>query len=287
MRGVGAERVGRHDVDRQDDLDALLLGTLEVALDRVDLVGLEQALADLVTLRREEGEDHAAADEETVGRAEQVADDAELVGHLRAAEHDGIRPLGVLGEAAQHVDLRRDEVTRGVRQQAGDVVDGRLLAVHDAEAVGDEDVCERGELAGEVSAVLIGLGRLAGVEAEVLEQQHLAVLERGSLGLGVLADRVVGEEDGGAEHLAEAVGDGREGVLGLRSALGATEVRTDDDARAGVGEALDRRRRRADAAVVGDGRAVERHVEVGADEDALAAQVPEVTGRLHAVCLFR
>ena len=57
--GVGTERVGGHDVDRQHDLDALLLGAFEVALDRVDLLGLEQALAHLVTLRRQEGEDHA------------------------------------------------------------------------------------------------------------------------------------------------------------------------------------------------------------------------------------
>ncbi len=239
-----------------------------------------------MALGREEGEDHAAADEEAVGRAEEVADDAELVGHLRAAEDDGIRPLGVLGEAAQDVDLGRHEVARGVRQQPGDVVDGGLLAVHDPEAVGDEDVCERGELAGELGALVVGLGGLAGVEAEVLEEQHLAVLERRGLGLGVVADGVLGEDDVGAEHLAEALRDRREGVLGLGGALGAAEVGADDDAGAGVGQALDRRGRGADAAVVGDGRAVERHVEVGPDEDALAAQVPEVAGGLHAGCLF-
>ena len=86
--------VGGDDVDRQDELDALRLGLVEVAADGVDLVLLEQALADLEALRLEEGEDHAATDEEAVGRAEQVADDAELVGHLGAAEDDGVRALG-------------------------------------------------------------------------------------------------------------------------------------------------------------------------------------------------
>ena len=47
-------------------------------------------------------------------------------------------------------------------------------------------------------------------------------------------------------------------------------------------ERLQRRERRAHAAVVRDGGAVERHVEVGADEHALAAQVAEVLDGLHA-----
>ena len=68
-------------------------GLVEIAADRVELVGLEQALADLVPLRLEEREDHAAADQQLVGLGQQVVDDAELVGDLRAAEHDRVRPL--------------------------------------------------------------------------------------------------------------------------------------------------------------------------------------------------
>ena len=50
----------------------------------------------------------------------------------------------------------------GVRQPLGDVVDAGLLAVHDAEAVADERVGERGQLVGERAAlgvVLAGLAR--------------------------------------------------------------------------------------------------------------------------------
>ena len=42
-----------------------------------------------------------------------------------------------------------DEQAGRARQQLGELVDARLLAVHDAEAVGDERVAERGELRGE------------------------------------------------------------------------------------------------------------------------------------------
>ena len=78
---VGRDRVGRttrgcgsrspdgnvgvdDDVGRQHDLDARLLGPLEVGAAGVELVLLEQALADLVALGLEEGEDHAAADQQ-------------------------------------------------------------------------------------------------------------------------------------------------------------------------------------------------------------------------------
>ena len=72
-------------------------------------------------------------------------------------------PLGVLGQPAQHRRSRsatRPPIACGSRC-ATSYTRG-LLAVHDAEAVGDEDVGERGELVGEGAAlgvVLAGLAR--------------------------------------------------------------------------------------------------------------------------------
>ena len=116
--GVGRERRRDDDVGRQHDLDAALLGLGEVALDRLDLVGLEQARADLVPLRGEEGEEHAAADQQPVDPGQQVRDDAELVGDLRAAEHDRVRPLGRLGQPVEHVELGVDQEAGRARQRS-------------------------------------------------------------------------------------------------------------------------------------------------------------------------
>ena len=159
--------------------DAGLLGPPQVVAADVDLVLLEQALADLVALRLEEGEDHPAADQQRVGLAEQVVDHAELVGDLRAAEHDDVGPLGVLGEPLHHLELGGDQAAHGVRQPLRDVVDRRLLAVHDPEAVGDERVGERGQLVGERAALGVVLAGLAGVEPDVLQHGDLAVGEPG------------------------------------------------------------------------------------------------------------
>ena len=123
---------------------------------------------------------------------EQVVDHAELVGHLRAAEHDGVRALRLLGEPPQHLDLGEHESAGGVREALRDVVDAGLLAVHDAEAVADERVAQRGQLVGERAALGVVLAGLAGVEPDVLEHDDVAVGHRLDRRLGGLADRVAG-----------------------------------------------------------------------------------------------
>src|SRR5699024_7247465 len=96
------------------------------------------------------------------------------------------------------------------------------------------------------------------------------------------ADEVARESHVLAEQLAEAGRDGSEGVGRVDRALGAAEVGHEDDLRPGAGQPGDRRQGGTDPAVVGDGRAVEGHVEVGADQYALVAQVAERVNGFHS-----
>ena len=66
----------------------------------LDLVGLDQRVADLAALGRDEREGHRAADEDLVTVVEQCGDHADLVAHLRAAEHADERVLGCVEEGA-------------------------------------------------------------------------------------------------------------------------------------------------------------------------------------------
>jgi hypothetical protein len=63
-----------------------------------------------VALSGQEGEEHAAADEDLVRARQQMGDDTQLVAHLRPAEDDGVGTLGVLGEAVEDVDLLLDQI---------------------------------------------------------------------------------------------------------------------------------------------------------------------------------
>ncbi len=61
--------------------------------------------------------------------------------------------------------------------------------------------------------------------------------------------------------------------LGIGLAFRSPEMRRQDDRGALVERVLDRRQRRADARVVGNRAVLDRHVEVHADEDALAGEI--------------
>ena len=251
--GVGRELRGRDDVDRQDDLDAPLLGLGEVAPDLLDLVGLEQALAHLVVLGGEEGEDHAATDEQAVGGLEQVVDHAELVGDLGPAEHHRVGTLGVLGEALEHPDLGLHEAADGGRQQprrrrrrwpaCGAPPRTRPTTKTSARPA---SCAANSARSSSVLAVSPGLNRRF---SSSTTSPSCARLDGG---LGALPHRVGGEGDVLAEQLTQPGRDRAQRVLVLGRALGAAEVGAHDDARTRLGERLDGRRGRADPPVVGD-----------------------------------
>ena len=177
----------------------------------------------------------------------QLLEDAELVLHLGAAgdEHEG--PLDVAEKPSEHLQLLLEEKAGVRRQQSSDALRRGVSAVRGAERVVDEDVHPVGEPSRRLGIVL----RLAGVEAGVLE--HGETLVR--------------------DQLAQALGNrrDREGRIG---ALRPPEVRADRHVRGvPLEEKLERRQRRPDARVVRDAPVLERHVEIGADEDLLPRDV--------------
>ena len=171
-----------------------------------------------------------------------------------------------------------------------------MRAVHRAERVGDVQLRHRGKGLGELRVVL-GLTRF---KTGVFKQHDLAALERRGLGLGVLADDVVREDDILAQKLGQALGDGRKrqlveglfplllgqrrGVLALfgllfhplvKLGLGLAEVGAGDDRRAVVEQIPDGRQRGHDTLIRGDlaGLLVLGHVEIAAQQHLLAAHV--------------
>ena len=154
--------------------------------------------------------------------------------------------------------------------------------MNDTEAVGDEDIGQGGELGGEglpLSVVLRGLG---GVESHVLQQDDLTVAGSGDGRLGGLTDGVLGEGHLGTGDLGEALGDRSQGVVGIDLPLGTPQVGGDDHLGAGVEQGTQGGQSRLDAAVVGDVLVgVQRHIEVGADQDSLALEVAQGLDGLH------
>jgi hypothetical protein len=129
----------------------------------------------------QEREHHRAADEEPIHLPEQRRQHVDLAADLGAAQDGDERMLRVLERGAQVVEL-------GFHQETGDgglhvvrhALGGRVRAMRRAERVVHVALAQSGQCLRESGVVLLFLG----VEAQVLEQQDLAVAERGGSGLG-------------------------------------------------------------------------------------------------------
>ena len=159
-----------------------------------------------------------------------------------------------------------------IREEAGDDGGGGVLAVGGAEGVVDVAVAEGGQLAGQVFPTL----GLFGIEADVLEQHHLATLQLLGHGLGhTAAEQLLGELDGTVHERLKILGHRLESQLGLEATLlGTAEVCHDDDGGTVVEQLLDGGHRLAHAGIVGDVFVlVHRDVEVYTQQHLTACEI--------------
>ena len=241
-----------------------------------DLVRFEQRLAHLVALRGQERVGHAADDDQPVRLAEQVADDRELVRRLGPAEHHHVRSRRVGGELAQHRDLGDDQVPGGVREQPRHVVHAGVLAVQRAEPVARHTAWP---------------ARPAGPPARPARRRPCWSRRARSARSPAAATSpsaspaAVAAADSPATSVANATGwpssspsraaTGRsDGPPAARAAypspFGRPRCAQTMHPRAAAGQLADHRQAGLDPAVVGDPLAVQRHVQVGAQQHRAA-----------------
>ncbi len=218
------------------------------ALALVDLIALTQRVADGMTLRREEREAHASTDHERIDGVEQRVDHAELVGHLRAAEHGDEGASRVLAQTEQHVDLLGQQPARGARKSLWRTDDRRMGAVRRAERV-------------------VHVGVEAG-DQPIDERRVVRLFAR-------VVPEVLDELDAWCQ-LGQPLAHRRHGIGRIRLAFRPSEVRAHRDVRAVLLQPLDRRQRRPDAQVVGDAAVLHRHVEVRAQQHPLPLETRQV-----------
>ena len=269
--------LGDDDVDRQDDLDALLLGRREdpprvldpVVLGRLLPTDLPWATRNVLAIPPPR-----MTRSTFVSRLSRTLILSDTLAPPRIAANGS---LGVLEELREHRDLALHQQPGVGRQELGDP-DGRGVgAVGRPEGVVDVDVRVRRQLLGELRVVLL----LLGVEAQVLEEEELARPESLDRILGADAQRVAGHRDVAPEQLGQtlrrrAAGGGRPGPC-RRAGRGGSRGRR---ARPAPRRWTDRRQGGPDARVVGDLAVLERDVEVDADEDTLAGRVEVANGEL-------
>ena len=159
----------------------------------------------------------------------------------------------------------------------GDTLRARVRAMRGPERVVDVGVRKFRERSREYGIV----GRLARLEAHVLEHQHLAIAELLGEGPDLLARHRRCERDGGVGQLLQPDHHGRHGEILLAATLGPTEVGDQHHPRAAAAQLLDRPQRRHDASVVGHHRRpssvlAHGHVEVDPHKHPSATHVQVV-----------
>lgn len=264
--GVGGELIRRDVVDRQDNLDVVLLGLLDDVADGLAASLVEQTVTDLDVLQGLlEGEGHATGDDQAVDLGQQVVDQLDLVGDLGTTKDGQERARGALKSLGEVLELLLHEEARGLLGQVNTdhravgtvgsserIIWNKSLASSSSRPntnpiLTDVDVTQGSQALAELgNLLLVGLDLLAllvlvatfllGVETQVLKQNDLTA--RGLVDglLHLLANTVLSEDDALAEQLLQLRDNRLQAVLGVLLAIGTAKVGHEDD---GLGTLLD------------------------------------------------
>ncbi len=269
MSGVLGEPIGGDEIGREPDAIAGLRS--EQLFDLVEHLLLHHRVPYLVPLGAEQREAHAASDEHQIDTRQEVADDAQFVGHLRPAQDHRERPGRVLHEGAECLDFGEQERTRNGGNKLGDA-DGRCVCpVGGPERVQHEQVGELGEVVGEV-AVVLGLSRL---EAGVLEQQDIARRRCCHGCFHCRTDDTIELPHREPADVAHCCGHRVHSELWL-TVLGTAEVAGHHYRGAAVAEPFDGRQRGPDTEVIRHLAVADRHVEIRTDQHTTTGDVDVV-----------
>ena len=270
---VVVEVVGNDDVHGQHDLAACL------AQKRFGLghrTFLNQAVADFKPHGPEEGVGHPTADEQPVALDQQVLNDANLVGDLGSAQNGNVGTLGVLRRLTEERQLLLHQEAGHGGQIVRHALVGCVGAMRCAEGVVDVDFGRAGQLFREFGVV----GPLLAVEAGVFQQDNLAWPHGPDGRLDRRPNAVIEFLHRLAQKLRQAHCHRVHSELRHDFPLGSPQVRAQDQCCTLVQEILQRGQCSSNAGVIGHRTVLQRHVEIHADQHALAAHVNVTDGFL-------
>ena len=170
---------------------------------------------------------HAAADDQVIDLADEIAEHFELGRNLGAADHRRKRLFRDFRTCSSACDFLGHRAAGGRRQEIGDALGRGVGAVGAGKGVVDIDVAEAGKGLGEVVVV----GFLARMEPHVLQQQHVAVVEPCDGVLGGISDAIRREghvdtmAHDAADRIRQRLGDRLQGKFVDRLSLRPAQMR--------------------------------------------------------------
>ncbi len=200
----------------------------------------------------------------------------DFVGDFRAAQHGDERPVGIRNGFAEIRQLFFHQQTgRSLSHELRDAHHRRMRSMRGAKRIAHEhSIAQVGKLLRKSGIV----GLFLRMETHIFEQQHFPIAQRFRFRFSFRTHAIGDKRYRLAKQFLQARCHRRKAVLRVHFAFGPSEMRGENQASAAAHRQLQRRQRLADARVVAHFAAVQRHVEIHADENALALQV-EVANR--------
>ena len=180
--------------------------------------------------------------------------------------------LAEIGEFALHQKARGS-----LADEPRDAYYRSMSTVRRSKSVANKQpVAERGKLPRKAFVV----GFFFRMKANILEQKHAAIGERAALGLRLGTDAIRGKFHRRSHEFRKFGRRRPQAVFRIGFAFGAAQVRGQHQTRAAFARQLQSRQGLANARVVGDASAFERHVEINANEYALPPKIEVANGKL-------
>ena len=268
--GISSELVSDNEVNRQNYFYALFLSFLEQVTSQVVLVRFAEGITDGQAFSCVEGMSHAAADDDFVDFFNHVADYADFIGNLSAADDSNERMLRSFQSLADVVDFFFHEETGNNFHVLGDTSVGGMAAVGYTESIVNSNVSEASQLFCKFGVVLL----FSLVITEVFEQQNFARLEVSSSLFSNFAYTVRCPFYIFAEEFGQMSNEVFRGELRFTSLGRTADVASQDNSSAVIEQVVDGRQRANHTGVVGDVLIfIERNVIVNADKYFFALDV--------------
>ena len=201
MLSVRSKCSSHYQIGRQQHIYFIFLSLSQKLFSQIQLILFYQGLAHFVALCSQEGVGHTAADKQGINLIEQVADNADFVAYLSAADNSNERMQRVGYSLTYILDFLFQQEACSCRQEVGYAFNRSVSAVRYTEAVIDIQVCQRSQLLGKVHVVLF----LFLMETQVFQQQDMARFQFAGSSLCSLANAVRSKKNFFAQQLAQVL----------------------------------------------------------------------------------
>ena len=154
--------------------------------------------------------------------------------------------------------------------------------MNNTETIGNKSIGKRSKLRSEGLALCIVLRGFCSIEANVLEKNDFTGLCGLNCSMCSFTDSIGSKSDLDTGQLSKAGGNGCKRECGIDLALRTTEVSGNDDLCTRIQKKLDRRKCRANTAVIGNVLiSIEGNIEVRTEQNALTGKITQAINCPH------